>query len=122
METVEARSRDRLQYLENTLARRMEAEKRDISDVLDELAGTIEKELAEVGKPKQGVFDLFEEEELEQVRKDTNALRRRLERIPEEKRREIGAIERRYSGFESRTFPVAVTFVLPKSHARGGRS
>lgn len=120
MDTIDARSKDRLKFLENTLNRRKEEEKKNIVEVLDELARNIESELSEMVKPKQQVFDLFKEDELEQIRKDANALRRRLERIPSEKAKEIEAIECRYDGIESRTFPVAVTFLVPRHLAEGG--
>jgi hypothetical protein len=48
-----------------------------------------------------------------QLRRDVDALRARRDRIPEECEKEIGAIEGRYSDISHRTFPVAVTFILP---------
>jgi hypothetical protein len=48
-----------------------------------------------------------------QLRRDVDALRARRDRIPEEREKEIGAIESRYSDLAHRTFPVAVTFILP---------
>ena len=47
--------------------------------------------------------------------RDVEALKRRLERIPEEKAAEAAAIEQRYQGYSERTFPVAVIFLLPDS-------
>jgi len=43
--TVEARSRERLRFLENTLKRRMESEKSDVEVILSELEETIRNEL-----------------------------------------------------------------------------
>ena len=37
----------------------------------------------------------------------------RSARIPEEREQEVASIERGYSDLAHRTFPVAVTFILP---------
>ena len=110
---IEARSRDRLKFLENTLSRRKEREKEDVLNVLSELDKTINKELEEQGKPQQLVFE-FSKDEQNQIRLDLESLRMRLEQIPEEKASEATVIENRYSGLADRTFPVAVEFLVPK--------
>ena len=58
---------------------------------------------------------MFSDEERTQVRRDINALKARLSRIPEEKEKEIVAIEHCYANFVERTFPVAVVFLVPES-------
>jgi hypothetical protein len=115
MKTVEARSNDRLKYLETTLMRRKESEKADLLQVLEELERNIVRELREENMPQQLLLPGFEEDERNQLRRDIEALRRRLERIPSEKEQEIGAIERRYEGIADRTFPVAVLFVVSRA-------
>jgi len=110
---VEARSRERLQYLTSTLERRRRKEIDDIQAVLDELARSIQAELDRTEEPEQ--FELFTPDERTQVTRDHEALQMRLARIPEEKEREIEAIEHRYQGFTDRTFPVAVIFLVPES-------
>ena len=50
-----------------------------------------------------------------------DALRARRDRIPEEREKEIAAIESRYSDLSHRTFPVAVTFILPRTTTGGSR-
>ena len=113
--TVEARSRDRLEHLKNTLRRRMESEKKDILSLLDELEKNIRQELEEDDGPEQLLLPGFSEEEKNQIRRDRSALEARLERIPEEKEREVGVIKKRYSDLTDRTFPVAVIFLVPHS-------
>lgn len=66
MSAVEARSRDRLKYLENTLDRRMKSEITDIQTILTDLESSIKKELGHDGKPVQ--LSLFTEEELGQIK------------------------------------------------------
>lgn len=117
--TIEARSRDRLRFLENTLERRKESEKRDLLNILSELEETIRAELKEDRLPKQLVLPGFEEEERNQIRRDIDALRARLDRIPEERESEIASIEKRYAGLTERTFPVAVVFLVPRSQLEG---
>lgn len=111
---VEARSRDRLKFLENTLSRRKESEIKDLQSILDDLEKSIKKEL-EVGGPQQTQLLLWPEEQRNQLRRDLDALRTRLARIPEEKKNESAAIERRYADPVDRTFPVAVVFLVPRS-------
>jgi superfamily II DNA or RNA helicase len=109
---TEARSRERLKILENTLDRRKQSDIADITGLLDELAKSIQHEL-EDSKATQLELTLWPENERQQLRRDVAALQARLARIPEERTQEIAAIERRYSGFAHRTFPVAVTFIVP---------
>lgn len=114
---VEARSRDRLKYLENTLERRKAGEIADLTGVLAELEGAIRREL-EAPLPAQ--MELWPSEQRDQLRRDVDALRARLARIPAERERETAAIEARYAGLVDRTFPVAVVFLVPRSSIRGG--
>lgn len=114
---LEARSSDRLRNLQNTLENRKQQEFKNITSVLDELVRTIEHELKKEHEPEQ--LSLFTEDERTQVRRDAEALKARLARIPEEKEQEIKAIEYRYKDFVARTFPVAVIFFVPESLAEG---
>lgn len=117
LQTVEARSRDRLKSLESALESRKQQDVTNISAVLDELVKGIEAELKNESEPEQldWIKQLLEDERL-QVRRDNDALRARLARIPTERAEEIAAIEQRYGNFVTRTFPVAVIFVVPPSH------
>jgi hypothetical protein len=113
LQTVQARSRDRLRNLENTLASRKEREVDNITSVLDELAKAIEKELKSQEQPEQ--LEFFTEDERIQVRRDVEALKARLARIPAERELEIEEVVNRYDGLDVRTFPVAVIFLVPAS-------
>ena len=119
LSTVEARSKDRLKFLENTLLRRMENEKKNLESVLSELEQTIRLELKEGELPEQLTFEGMGESERNQVRKDLDALKVRLDRIPEEKTQEVAAIEKRYADLTDRTFPVAVVILVPRSQVKG---
>lgn len=123
MQTVEARSRDRLRNLENTLQTRKEQEIKNIGSVLSELQKAIEEELAKENKPEQldWIAQLVEDERT-QVRRDFEALKARLASIPEERDQEVQAIERRYESFAARTFPVAVILLVPDAQIEGGAS
>ena len=114
---LEARSKDRLQFLENTLERRKQADIADITSVLDDLEKAISKEIAD---SKTVQLELWPEDERQQMRRDVDALRARIKRIPEERLHEIAAIQERFAGYEHRTFPVAVVFVVPQNWI-GGR-
>lgn len=117
LQTVDARSKDRLKYLSNTLDSRKQKEIENIAVILDELQKTIQAELGKESEPEQ--LKLFTDDERLQLRRDNEALRARLARIPNEREKEIEAIEGRYAGFTDRTFPVAVIFLVPESVAKG---
>ena len=122
MAAVEARSKERLEFLNNTIERRKESEKKDIINILDDLKANISKELAEP-EMYQITFNFaeFSEEEKNQLKKDMNALRTRLARIPEEKERECAIIDKHYADPQTRTFPVAVIFLIPQNKAWGAK-
>ena len=120
MAAVEARSRNRLRFLENTLDRRMKSEIADVRTVLDELKASIRKELKSDRQGGQLYLPGFSPEEMAQVKKDVHALEARLARIPEERKEEKAAIEKHYANPVDRTFPVAVVFLVPQSQARRG--
>ncbi|SHG33104.1 SNF2 family N-terminal domain-containing protein [Desulfacinum infernum DSM 9756] len=111
---VEARSRERLRYLHNTLNRRKESEIGDLIAVLDELEKSIRKELEDSG-PRFVQLTLWPVEERNQLKRDLESLKARLARIPDEKKKETAAIESRYADPMARTFPVAVVFIVPRS-------
>jgi superfamily II DNA or RNA helicase len=114
LQGLEARSRDRLRNLETTLETRKQQEIGNITSVLDELERAIQGELRKEKEPEQ--LALFSEDERTQVRRDTEALKLRLARIPGEKEQEIEAIGQRFEGYAARTFPVAVIFLVPDRH------
>lgn len=118
MAAVEARSRDRLKFLENTLDRRMKSEIADVRTVLDELEASIRKELKSDRQGGQLYLPGFSPEEMAQVKKDVHALKARLARIPAERDEEKSAIEKHYDNPVDRTFPAAVVFLVPQSQAR----
>ncbi|KRE47406.1 DISARM system SNF2-like helicase DrmD [Paenibacillus sp. Soil522] len=112
--TVEARSRDRLKYLESTLDRRKDGEIKDVLTVLDDLEKSIKNELKDQG-PQQIEMQLWPEDQRNQLRRDIDALKERLKRIPNERKSEVVAIVDRYKNLVDRTFPVAVIILVPES-------
>lgn len=119
---MEARSKDRIRFLENTLTRRRDSEIKDLQNILNELEKAIQNELKENSLPKQALLPGFAPEERTQIRRDIEALQSRLECIPKEKEMEKTVIEKRYSDLVDRTFPVAVIFLVPESYAEECRS
>ncbi|MEL6092784.1 DISARM system SNF2-like helicase DrmD [Plesiomonas shigelloides] len=117
-QSVDARSKDRLKYLANTLQTRKQKELTDIGTVLGELEKNIQAELAKDQQPMQ--FSLFSEDERTQLKRDNAALEARLARIPVERSQEAQAIETRYAKLDDRTFPVAVIFIVPESAVQEG--
>lgn len=112
---VEARSKDRLRFLMNTIDNRKRKEADDIRQVLDDLERALKSELAAEQQPAQ--LSLFSEDERTQLKRDRAALEARLARIPKEREQELRAIEERHSNAIEHTFPVAVVLLVPNSLA-----
>ena len=110
---VEARSKDRLRFLMNTIETRKRKEADDIRQVLDDLKRALRTEIAAEQQPQQ--LSLFSEDERTQLKRDQAALEARLARIPKEREQELRAIEERHSNAREHTFPVAVVLLVPAS-------
>lgn len=112
---LESRADTRFQALRRTLAARGAKEQADVADVLTELRDTITSELDKL-QPRIGQleFDLGVGEK-NQLHADVEALRRRLEAIPEEITAEQAQVARRYDEAHLRRllFPAAVTVIVP---------
>ncbi|HZT54000.1 MAG TPA: hypothetical protein VE995_06435, partial [Gaiellaceae bacterium] len=109
---LQRRARDRADSLREALADREQEDVATIEQVLTELRRSIEQELQQ---PEAEQLALFAPEEREQLRRDIEALRRRVETIPQDIERETEAIRRRYADPEPRLFPAAITFLVPDS-------
>lgn len=112
---VEARSKDRLRFLVNTINTRKRKEAEDIRQVLDDLERALKTEIAAEQQPLQ--LSLFSEDERTQLKRDRAALEARLARVPKEREQELQAIEERHSNAIEHTFPVAVVLLVPNSLA-----
>lgn len=113
---LEARMKDRVGGLEKRLAERAEKEAADITAILTELRKSIEQQLDE---PEYQQLTLFEDLEREQFERNKNAMRARVQEIPEEIARETEAIKARFANPQARMFPVAVTFLVPEKLSGG---
>jgi superfamily II DNA or RNA helicase len=110
---LEARAKERAESLQRKLDERRDQESGDITRVLEELGRAIQRELADSEKPRQLELPMFNENERDQYRRNTDALRARLAQIPGELEQEIKGIRARYAEPQSRLFPVAVVFLVP---------
>jgi hypothetical protein len=113
---VERRSNDRVNGLMSALKGRQKAEEEDLGAVLDDLETMIRRELDAATRPEQ--LELWPADQQEQLRRDNEMLKARLERIPKEREQEIAALGMRYADPTHRTFPVAVEFLVPESLAK----
>jgi hypothetical protein len=109
LQALEARMRERVGSLTKTLQERMEREVEDLTKVLQELARTLEAEL-KAEPPMQ--LSLFTDTEKEQLSRNRDSLKARLEAIPGEIERETRAIRARYAELTPRMFPVAVEWLI----------
>jgi len=116
--SLKTRSDQRLRSMQALLRDRCEEEVRGIEAVLAELETSIRGALSETDRWVQPSLFEIDEGERDQLRTDHEALRIRLDAIPEQREREIEALRRRYADPTTRWFPVAVTLLVPSSIAR----
>jgi superfamily II DNA/RNA helicase len=114
LQAVEGRSKDRLQSINNALDRRKQREIDDITNVLNELRAAIENEIDSENLPKQLELPGMGMDERIQIRKDIDALQKRVQQLPDELKKELASVENRYADIKHRTFPFAVEFIIPK--------
>ena len=97
------------------LAERSDAEADSVRTVLTELRRQITADLDRLTDERSEQLSLFTEPEREQSQRDLDALRRRLEEIPDEIEREVEAVRRRFTDPECHIFPAAVTILIPEA-------
>jgi hypothetical protein len=108
---LEARMKQLVDGLQKKLAERADKEAGDIASILTELKKSIEGELND---PVYVQPTLFATEEQERYDRNKDAMRCRVNEIPEEIERETAAIRARFASPQARMFPVAVTFLVPE--------
>ncbi|MCX6345660.1 MAG: DISARM system SNF2-like helicase DrmD [Armatimonadetes bacterium] len=113
--SLESRMRDKTATLFSRLEERASKEADDITHILNELQRNISEQLNEAA-PEQ--LELWTDPEKDQLERNRQSLRLRLEQIPGEITRETQAIQDRYANPTPRLFPVAVTFLVPEKLAR----
>ncbi|MBN8595640.1 MAG: DISARM system SNF2-like helicase DrmD [Anaerolineae bacterium] len=114
---LDVRMSERIETITKQLADRGKNEAEDVRAVLMELETSIRREL-NAPEAVQKFLPGFAPSEREQYERDLNALRARLERIPDEIEHEQQAVMARYSDLQPRLFPVAVMFLIPASMDR----
>jgi ERCC4-related helicase len=115
-QSLVARTSDRTKGLQKQLQERADKEAKDIESILLELKKVIEDELDD---PEHSQYQLFSVPEREQFERNKDFLRERIKQIPEEIKRETKAIRVRFAEPQSRMFPVAVTFLVPRKMTNG---
>lgn len=108
---LEARAQERATSLQRQLGERRDKEIADITAILSELQHSIETELDE---PEVIQLELFSTAERDQYNRNQAALLARLAQIPLELEKETDAVDKRFADPQTRLFPVAVTFLIPK--------
>jgi len=96
------------------LAERADAEAEAVRTVLTDLRRQITADLDALAEERAEQLELFTEPERDQSARDLDALRRRLDEIPDEIEREVAAVARRYADPEVHLFPATVTMLVPE--------
>jgi ERCC4-related helicase len=115
VKALEARMDERAGGLQRELAVRADKEVRDTTAILTELRKAIQSELEE---PEYQQRELFSTPEQEQFERNRDALKARVQAIPEEIEQETEAIRKRFARPQPRLFPVAVTYLVPEALGR----
>lgn len=99
----------------NRLDERRDQDKKTIAERLTDLKADLERGL-QAPELRQLAFEFAElPRELRQVERDLDAMRARLERIPDDITAEQANIDRRYAERTEFTFPISLTFLVPLS-------
>ncbi|MGB3676005.1 MAG: DISARM system SNF2-like helicase DrmD, partial [Candidatus Nanopelagicales bacterium] len=96
------------------LAERADVEAQAVRSVLTDLRQQITADLDNLTTERAEQLTFFSEPEREQSQRDLDALRRRLEEIPDEIDREVAAVHRRFTDPEVHIFPAAITILVPE--------
>lgn len=120
--SIDWRANTREQSLERRLAERVDEERNRILDGFAQFMSALSDALADDdADTEQTLLSLAEvtksREELEQYRRDRRAWSERLQRLDDERDRELTAVAARYADPTPHRFPVAVVFVVPKREA-----
>ncbi|MGH3975623.1 MAG: hypothetical protein ACRDS9_20170, partial [Pseudonocardiaceae bacterium] len=114
---VQVRAAERVGILQRALQRRAEDEQRRIRGVFEQLAVTLRSALAD-DRPVQLSFEDLELPERQQLDRDRQAWRNRLDGVPDERDRELAAVTTRYAGVRELVFPFAVALCVPDGELR----
>lgn len=109
---LERRSEIVQESKQRELAERADAEA--IRIMLGDLRRQITTDLDRLDAERAKQLSLFNEPELGQSQRDIDALRGRLDEIPDEIEREVAAVRRRFPDPESHIFPASVTILVPE--------
>jgi superfamily II DNA/RNA helicase len=115
MKSLETRMSERTTSLQKSLQDRCQKEVNDITAILQELQRNIAKEVEE---PEVKQLELFTINEREQLERNINSLKKRLEEIPLEIEQETAVIRKRFSNPTPRLFPLAITYLVPEKIAK----
>jgi superfamily II DNA or RNA helicase len=97
------------------LAERAETEAIAVRTILTDLREQITRDLDDLAAERAEQLSLFSAPERDQSQRDIDALRRRLDEIPDEIEREVAAVYRRFTDPECHIFPAAVTILIPEA-------
>jgi len=122
IDAIDARAAERQESLMGLLAKRQEAEQNRIRTNIEEFSRTLRAKLAEDAEDEENSLISIAEvtkdaRELAQYRRDRQSWKDRLDRLAEERDRELEVIAARYRDPRPHRFPVALIFVVPRHEA-----
>jgi hypothetical protein len=123
LESIERRTEARHDRVTDQLARRQEADTARAREIFAAFRRNLDESLEQLTSAEmQAQLSLFPDDQQRQRRRDIEAMRRRLDELGDEERREVAAIGERYRDVKPHTTAAAVVFALtPDDAERGGR-
>ncbi len=116
-EDLRRRAEQQFESLQRTFDQRATTERQRVDAVFDQMTVTLERVLAEP-LHVQLDFDDLTQPERHQVERDRGAWQSRLDGLPEERLREVAAVERRFAGAHHLVFPFAMVLCATGSGDR----
>jgi hypothetical protein len=122
LESIERRADARHDRVSDQLARRQEADTARAGEIFAAFRRNLYESLEQLTSAEmQAQLSLFPDDQQRQRRRDIEAMRRRLDQLGDEERREVTAIGERYRDVKPHTTAAAVVFALTSDDAeRGG--
>jgi superfamily II DNA or RNA helicase len=119
---VESRAQASAQALERDLERRLHEDLDRVDAVIEHMRRSLELALAEgPGVPEQLSFADLDHDERAQLERDREAWKARLERLEDDRLAERAALERRYRGMRTLTFPFALCLLVRADRDSAGQ-
>ena len=118
-ENLTSRAQTVAEQLAETLRTNQDREINALREDAQRIREQMRTRVAELADLLENRLEVWEKEEKDQMRRNLDALRRRLDTIDQDIDRDIEAIAHRYDDIDTFVMPVALTFLAPEGDTDG---